>query len=137
MANGEQPIANSRDMRDFRKLDVWEKAHVLTSAVYAATRSFPRDEGFGLTSQVRRSAASIPANIAEGCGRSGDREFVRFLDIAMGSASELAYQLLLARDLGYFSSETYTSLEADMTRVMKMLSSLIRTIRPSLRSPAS
>jgi four helix bundle protein len=123
-------------MRDFRKLDVWSKTHALALAVYAATGSFPREEAFGLTSQVRRSAASIPANIAEGCGRNGDREFVRFLDIAIGPASELAYQLLLAHDLGYIPPETFTSLDADLTRVMKMLASLMRTIRPTPERPA-
>ncbi|MFQ5961877.1 MAG: four helix bundle protein, partial [Candidatus Methylomirabilales bacterium] len=74
-------------MRDFRELKVWEKAHHLTLAVYNATTTFPRDELYGLTSQIRRSCASIPANIAEGCGRGGDAEFARFLQIAMGSAS--------------------------------------------------
>ena len=124
-------------MRDFRKLDVWRKAHDLALAVNTATKSFPRDEALGLTSRVRRSAASIPTNIAEGCGRNGDREFARFLDIAMGSASELAYQVLLAHDLGYLSDETYESLDSEITRVMKMLTSLIRTIRPNVQRPAT
>jgi len=83
-------------MKDFRELKVWEKAHQLTLEVYKATTIFPKDELYGLTSQIRRACASIPANIAEGCGRRGDAEFARFLGIAMGSASELDYHLLLA-----------------------------------------
>ena len=88
-------------MRDFRSLKVWQKAHELTLRVYTATRIFPKDELYGLTSQVRRSAASITTNVAEGCGRSGEAELARFLNIAMGSASELEYQLLLARILSF------------------------------------
>jgi four helix bundle protein len=87
-------------MRDFRKLMVWQKAHQLTLGIYELTANFPRDEVYGLTSQVRRAAASIPANVAEGCGRDGDTELARFLRIAMGSANELEYHLILARDLG-------------------------------------
>jgi len=78
-------------LKDFRKLKVWEKSHDLTLAVYKATAAFPRKELYGLTSQIRRACASIPANIAEGCGRGGDPELARFLQIAMGSASELEY----------------------------------------------
>jgi four helix bundle protein len=80
-------------MRDFHALKVWQKAHWLTLRVYNATKRFPKDELYGLTSQVRRSATSIPTNVAEGCGRSGEAELARFLNIAMGSASELEYQL--------------------------------------------
>lgn len=87
-------------MRDFRELKVWQKAHEATLDVYRATKDFPREEQFGLTAQVRRSAESIAANIAEGCGRDGDAEFARFLQIALGSASETEYHLLLAKDLG-------------------------------------
>ena len=88
-------------MQDYRKLAVWKRAHELTLAIYACTGGFPRDEAFGLTSQLRRSAASIPANIVEGCGRDTNAEFARFLYIALGSANELEYHLLLARDLDY------------------------------------
>lgn len=90
-------------MKDFRRLQVWEKAHRLTLAVYELTAAFPREERYGLTSQMRRSSASVACNIAEGCGRQGNAEFHRFLQIAMGSSSELDYQLLLARDLRYLS----------------------------------
>jgi four helix bundle protein len=86
-------------MKDFKELRVWSKAHDLTVLVYKLTRAFPRDEVYGLTSQVSRSAASIGANIAEGCGRRSDGEMARFLQIARGSASETEYHLLLAKDL--------------------------------------
>lgn len=81
-------------MKDFRKLQIWEKSHVLVLSVYKQTKSFPKEELFGLTSQIRRAAASIPANIAEGCGRGSDAELARFAQISMGSASELEYHIL-------------------------------------------
>ena len=96
-------------MQDFKKMAVWQKSHALTLALYQATISFPRDEMYGLTSQLRRAGSSIPANIAEGCGRNGNAELARFLYIAMGSASELEYHLLLARDLGYLAEQTYVT----------------------------
>ena len=91
-------------MQSFRNLKVWEKAHALTLDIYRASESFPRSEIYGLTSQLRRSSASIGANIAEGCGRRGDLELGRFVQIAMGSASEVEYHLLLARDLAFLST---------------------------------
>ena len=94
-------------MKDFRQLKVWEKAHGLTLEIYKATLVFPADERFGLTSQMRRCSSSIGANIAEGCGRSSDGDFCRFLEIAMGSVTELDYHLLLARDLGYLNISAY------------------------------
>jgi four helix bundle protein len=94
-------------VKNFRDLKVWERAHHLTIDVYRATRGFPREELYGLTSQARRCSASIAANIAEGCGRRGNAEFHRFLQIASGSACELDYHLLLARDLGFLEDETY------------------------------
>src|SRR5207249_2202504 len=104
-------------MRDFRELKVWEKTHDLTLAVYKATASFPRDERYGLTSQIRRSCASIAANIAEGCGRSGEAELARFLQIALGSASELEYHLLLTRDLAFLDRNDYEHLVSEVTEV--------------------
>ena len=86
-------------MRDFRKLSVWEKSHHFVLRVYRITKGFPHDERFGLTGQLRRAAASIPTNIAEGCGRDSERELARFMSIAAGYASEVEYQLLLACDL--------------------------------------
>src|SRR5437588_7788522 len=97
-------------MKDFTDLKVWAKAHKLTLAIYKETRSFPIDERFGLTSQIRRCSASIGANIAEGCGRYGDGDFGRFPSIAMGLASELQYHLLLAKDLELLHPLTYKTL---------------------------
>lgn len=115
-------------MKDFRDLDVWCFSHQLTLQAYRATHSFPADERFGLTSQIRRAAASVPANIAEGCGRRGNAEFHRFLQIAMGSASELEYHLLLALDLGYLDAATHASMHESATRVKRMLASLINKV---------
>ena len=119
-------------MRDFRRLEVWKKSHLLTLAVYKATSSFPQSELFGLTSQIRRASASIPANIAEGCGRSGEKELVRFLNIAMGSASELEYHLLLAHDLSLLDTPIYSSLARDVIQVKRMLGGFIRTLNPNV-----
>jgi four helix bundle protein len=116
-------------MKDFRQLQVWEKSHQLALAVYKATREFPKEELYGLTSQIRRASMSVPTNIAEGCGRYTDAEFARFLQIAMGSASETEYQLLLAKDLGFLSNELYKKLHIDVEEVKRMLASLIITIR--------
>jgi len=117
-------------VQDYRNLKVWERAHQLTLEVYKATALFPKDELYGLTSQIRRrSCASIPANIAEGCGRDGDAEFARFLRIAMGSASELDYHLLLARDLSFLSGTAYEQLESELIEVRRMLNSFIQKLR--------
>ena len=116
-------------MGDYRKLQVWERSHRLTLEVYGATSGFPEEELFGLTSQVRRSAASIPANIAEGCGRNDDVELTRFMTIAMGSANELDYHLLLARDLGYLASSRYDQLSLETQSVSKMLATFITRLR--------
>jgi four helix bundle protein len=116
-------------MKSFRDLKVWQKAHQLALAVYKSTRSFPKDEIYGLTSQMRRAASSVPANIAEGCGREGDAEFGRYLQISMGSASELAYHLLLARDLNYVQGATYEDLTKHVTEVKRMLASLLRKVK--------
>jgi four helix bundle protein len=115
-------------MKDFRKLKVWEKAHQLALAVYKVTKSFPKEELYGLTSQIRRASMSIPTNIAEGCGQNTDAPLARFLQIAMGSASETEYQLLLARDLEFLSNE-YQQLHNDVTEVKRMLTSFMQTLR--------
>lgn len=116
-------------MRDFRGLKVWEKAHELTLAAYKATAVFPKDELYGLTSQIRRASVSIPANITEGCGRDGDAEFARFLQIAMGSASEVEYHFLLARDLGFLDSAAYIQLSQQVVEVKRMLASFIQKLK--------
>jgi len=116
-------------VKNFRELQVWRKAHELVVDVYEATRSFPREELYGLTSQLRRSAVSIPSNIAEGCGRNTDADFARFLDIAMGSASELEYQLLLSAQLQMLGSPIHQRLDAATTEVKRMLASLLARLR--------
>ena len=116
-------------MKDFRQLKVWEKAHQLALAVYKATKSFPKEELYGLTSQIRRASMSIPTNIAEGCGRNTDAEFARFLQIAMGSASETEYQLILAHDLEFLSKDAHEQLHTDVEEVKRMLASLLKTLR--------
>jgi four helix bundle protein len=116
-------------MQDFRELKVWQKAFQFALAVYRVTKAFPSDERYGLTSQLRRSASSIPANLAEGCGRGSDSDFARFCQIAMGSACEAECQLLLAFELGYLPSDEYDRLIMDIQEVKRMLSSLINRLR--------
>jgi len=116
-------------MKDFRKLKVWQKAHLLTLKVYEVTRKFPREALYGLTGQMRKSSSSAPTNIAEGCGRGSDLEFGRFLQIAMGSASELEYQLILARDLTYLDETEYEDLDRDTAEVKRMLARLIGKLK--------
>jgi len=115
-------------MKDFRNLRVWEKAHLLTLESYRVTNDFPKAEMFGLSSQIRRAAASIAANIAEGCGKRGNGEFQRFLNIATGSASELQYHFLLARDLRFVEEETYQRMNSCVIEVKRMLSALARKV---------
>ena len=119
-------------MKDFRTLNVWHKAHELTLTVYKATKQFPKEELYGLTSQIRRASSSIPANIAEGCGKNSNADFSRFLQIAFGSASEVEYHLLLARDLEMLDAEEYGQLESKVLEVKRMLASLIGKVRSEL-----
>jgi four helix bundle protein len=116
-------------MQDFKKLKVWEKGHQLTLAIYKLTALFPKAELYGLTSQMRRAAASVVSNIAEGCGRGGRADFARFLQVAMGSASELEYQLLLAYDLNFIKGDDYKNLERAVVEVKRMLSALMQCLR--------
>jgi four helix bundle protein len=116
-------------MKDFRKQKVWRKSHQLTLDIYKATSNFPREELYGLTNQIRRACASIPANIAEGCGRSSEADFSRFLQIAMGSATELEYHLLLAHDLGIVNDIDYENLSKETIEVKQMLTSLIKKLK--------
>lgn len=115
-------------VKDFRDLLVWQKAHQLTLAVYRVTETFPRNEQYGLTTQLRRASSSIAANLAEGCGRNGDPELARFCVIAMGSASEWEYHILLARDLKLLNATDYTDLARDASEVKRMLTGLIQTL---------
>ncbi len=115
-------------MRDFRKLLVWQKAHEIALAIYRATAGFPRTEIHGLVSQMRRAALSIAANIAEGCGRESEAELGRFLHIAMGSASELEYELLLAHELGFISPDDNARLSQSIEEVKRMLTAFSRKL---------
>jgi len=121
-------------MQDFRELKVWQKAHQLALAVYSITRKFPREEIYGLTSQMRRAAVSIAANIAEGRGSDGDRTFRRYLRTAMGSAFELEYYFILTKDLLYVSETEHNRLVSQITEVRRMLTSLIQTLKASMRN---
>ncbi len=124
-------------MRNYRDLEVWEKAHKLTLQLYQRSRTFPKEEFYGLTSQLRRAAMSVGANLAEGCGRQTTPELARFVRIAMGSASELDYHLLLARDFGYLESEEHQELSQELTRVRKMLASLLSTLESDAKHKAA
>ena len=116
-------------MQDYRQLKVWQQAHQLTLAIYRATGEFPADEKYGLTSQIRRAAASIPANIAEGSARSSDADFGRFLFIATGSAAELDYHLLLARDLNILQPHQYQQLANELAVIRRMLNVFIQKLK--------
>ena len=115
-------------MQDYRNLTAWQRAHALTLEVYRLSRSFPKNERFGLTSQMQRAAGSIAMNIAEGAGRHSGRDFARFLDMAAGSASEVQYQLGLATDLGY-ADDTVESVRLLADEVKRVLHGLIETGR--------
>ena len=116
-------------MKNFRELQIWQRSHRLTLAIYKATKQFPREELYGLTSQLRRACSSIPTNIAEGCGRDGDAELARFVQIAMGSASEVEYQLLLARDLEYLNVDEYQKLNNELVEIKRMINAFLQKLR--------
>ena len=115
-------------MRDFHQYKVWSRGHQLALSIYKKTKSFPKEELFGLTSQIRRASMSIPFNIAEGCGRRSDAEFAYYLNIAAGSASEVEEELLLAYDLEFLDKESYQPLDKEVKEIKAMLSKLIDSI---------
>jgi four helix bundle protein len=115
-------------MRNYRDLQVWTKAHTLTLDLYQLSRQFPREELYGMVTQLRRAACSIGANLAEGCGRRTQAELARFTRIAMGSASELDYHLLLSRDLGFVKNDDYQRVSTLLEEIRKMLTSLLNSI---------
>jgi four helix bundle protein len=121
-------------MEDFKDLRVWAKAHELTLTVYQKTQGFPKQEMYGLTSQMRRSVASVGANIAEGCGRRSDGEMRRFLQTARGSANELEYHLLLAKDLHLLQAAEFVELEAKVLEIQRMLVSFAATVKSAVAS---
>lgn len=115
-------------MRDFHQYKVWSRGHQFALSIYKKTKAFPKDELFGLTSQIRRASMSIPFNIAEGCGRRSDAEFAYFLNIAAGSASEVEEELLLAYDLEFLDKESYLPLDKEVKEIKAMLSKLIDSL---------
>ncbi len=116
-------------MNDFRRLSVWKKAHTLAVQAYRDTSGFPQFEKFGICAQLQRACFSIPANIAEGCGRSSDRDLARFIDIALGSAKETEYYYLLSRDLSYIDKNTCEDRLGSIIEVERMLGGLLRQLR--------
>ena len=118
-------------MKDFRSLKVWEKAHALTLMIYKSTEEFPKQELYALTNQIQRAAVSIPANIAEGCGKDSDAELKRYFSIAMGSSSELEYLILLARELDYLQQAPYQFMQNDLIEIRKMLNAFIQKLKAS------
>jgi four helix bundle protein len=119
---------------DFKKLEVWQVAHRVACEIYRETATFPKTEAYGVTAQLRRSASSIAANLAEGCGRNGDVEFSRFVRISLGSATELEYHLLLSRDIGLLTPRAYQGLSAEVLRVQAMLARLNRVLKRAPRA---
>lgn len=115
-------------MRNFRNLSVWQKSHELTLAIYKSTTFYPKEEMYGLTNQMRRSASSVPSNIAEGCGRNTQSQLAYFLNVGMGSASELEYQLILSKDLGFINDQIFKEQTHQVTEVKRMLTSLYQKV---------
>jgi four helix bundle protein len=112
-------------MQDFHQLKAWEKEHAVVLEIYRATKRFPKEEIYGGTSQLRRSAASVPTTIAEGCGRGTQKELAQFLQVAMGSASEVEYLLVLAKNLNYLEEKSYNQFYENILAIKKMLASLV------------
>ncbi len=116
-------------MQNYKDLKLWVKSHEITLKIYSIPRCFPKEEIYSLTSQIRRCSSSMPANIAEGCGKNSNTDFGRFLNIALGSANETEYFLLLAKDLGYLTIDDHRLLERSINEVKAMLISLIQKVR--------
>ncbi len=116
-------------MRDFKKYDIWKLSHQLTLDIYNITKKFPQEELYGITSQIRRATTSIPTNISEGCGRDSDLEFNRFLTIALGSASETEYLILLSRDLNYINQKKYAELDENINTIKRKIYTLKQKLK--------
>ncbi|MFZ5494078.1 MAG: four helix bundle protein [Verrucomicrobiota bacterium] len=116
-------------MKDYREILVWRRSHALTLEIYRLTSRFPKEEMFGLTTQMRRAAASVPANIAEDCGRDGDAELKRFMGISLGSACELDYHVQLAGDLGYLPKAEAAKVSAEVFEIRRMLGGFIQKLK--------
>ncbi len=119
-------------MQDFRNLTVWSRAHKFTLEIYRVSKAFPREEVFGLKSQIRRAASSIPTNLAEGSGRT-QGEFAKFVQIALGSACEVEYQLLLCRDLKYLEPNQYGAASTELVEIKRMLTALLKRVQNDIR----
>ncbi len=115
-------------MRDYKKMTVWQKSYTLGISLCKVTQGFPKEEAYGLTSQLRRAAVSIASNIAEGSRRSTDKDFRSFLYIAFGSGAELEVQILFAKDLGYVNEKEANQLLVNLEEIMKMLNAFIKTL---------
>ncbi len=120
-------------MRDFKKYDIWQLSHLLTLDIYKLTSEFPKEEIYNLTSQIRRASSSIPTNISEGCGRNSDKEFNQFLNIALGSANETEYLLILSRDLQYLDLE----IALDFLEKINTIKSKIYNLKQKLIPPTA
>jgi len=116
-------------MRDFKKYDIWKLSHQFTLDIYTSTKSFPKEEIYGIVSQIRRASTSIPTNISEGCGRDSDSEFNRFLTIALGSTSEVEYLLILSKELEYIDSNTFIQLEENINIIKKKIYTLKQKLK--------
>ena len=121
-------------MQNFKELKVWEKAHQITLSIYKVSATFPKEEIYSLTNQLRRAASSIPANIAEGCGKNTQADLANFLNISLGSANETEYFLILSKDLDYLTEEQFTILSNSINEVKAMLISLIGRVRSKYTS---
>jgi four helix bundle protein len=116
-------------MRDYFKLEIWQRSHKLTLRIYQVSKLLPKDEIYGLVSQIRRSSSSIPTNISEGCGRNSKAQLINFLQIAAGSCSELTYQLILCKDLSYIAESNFKELYNNAVEIRKMLYSYIERLK--------
>ncbi len=116
-------------MQDYKSLKVWQNSHKFTLEIYNITAHYPKDEQWGLVSQMRRSSYSIPTNIAEGCGRRTNDDFAHFLQMSLGSANEIEYQILLSADLNYISSEQQERLNSEIKYIKSMLVNLISKVK--------
>lgn len=121
-------------MQNYKELKVWEKAHHFTLRVYEVSKSFPKDELYSLTNQLRRAASSIPANIAEGWGKNTQSEFAHFLNISLGSANEAEYFLILSKDLTYLNFENFMQLSEAINEIKAMLITLISKVRTTSKT---
>jgi len=116
-------------MKNFKELLLWQDAHKLVLDIYEATKKFSKEETFGIASQVRRAAVSIPCNIAEGCGKRTSKDFANFLQISLGSANETDYLILLSKDLGYIGSDQFINLQERVNKVRAMNINLLEKVR--------